>query len=267
MRTCSRATVRALPKGRKSLRLLHRLTFGTETCPDCAGTLKYRKAYAWCPTCRKKVRAKAASWLKDSKLSPRQLLELLVAWQNKQAPGACVSLLGLSYPTVRRWYARFREHLPEGAGQLDGPSEADESFFGRRKFGNQTLVAGIRARGGQIRLSQIQDRGSFALTGFLLRTLTEGSLLLTDMHAGYAEAEAYYPRIRCNHSAGDYGSTAGIENVWSRAKRQLRRQYGAFYPFHLKGLLREWEARHNEPKLFTTPEAYLERCLVPHSFT
>ena len=58
------------------------------------------------------------------------------------------------------------------------------------------------------------------------------------MHAGYAEAESFYPRVRCNQSKGDYGSTAGIDNVWSRCKWQLRRQYGAFYPFHLKGLLK-----------------------------
>ena len=263
----SKTTVLDLPSERNALRLLHRLTFGTKACPSCSGKLLYRKAYAWCPACRKKVRAKASTWLAGSKLSARTLLLLLVAWQNKQAPGACFSLLGLSYPTVRRWYGRFREHLPEPEGKLEGAAEVDESFFGRRKFGHQTLVAGAKARNGGIRLSQIQDRGSFALTGFLLRTLTEGSLLLTDMHAGYAEAESFYPRVRCNHSKGDYGSTAGIENVWSRCKRQLRRQYGAFYPFHLKGLLREWEARHNEPNLFTTPQAYLETCLVPHSFT
>ncbi len=263
----SKTTVRGLPSQRNALRLLHRLTFGTEACPHCFARLNYRKSYAWCKAYRKKIRAKAGSWLKSSKLPARTVLSLLVAWQNKQAPGVCVSLLGLSYPTVRRWYGRFREHLPEAEGMLEGAAEVDESFFGRRKFGNQTLVAGAKARNGEIRLSQIQDRGSFSLTSFLLRTLTKGSLLLTDMHAGYAEAESFYPRMRCNHSAGDYGSTAGIENVWSRCKRQLRRQYGAFYPFHLQGLLREWEARHNLPDLFTSPAAYLERCLVPHSFT
>ncbi len=267
MDTCSTVSVCELPRGRKAERLLHRIVFGREVCPWCSGCLLYRKTYAWGRVCRKKVRPKALTWLRHSKLSAEVLLQLVLAWQRKQAPGACVSLLGLSYPTVQRWYGRCRDHLPDNLPMLDGPTEVDESFFGRRRFGHQTLVAGAKARSRQLRLSVIQDRGSFALTGFLLQALIKGSLLLTDMHAGYGEAEAYYPRICCNHSLGDYGSTAGIENVWSRAKRQLRRQYGAFYPFHLKGLLREWEARHNYPELFTSPTAYLEKCLVLCSLT
>lgn len=267
MDTCSTSSVRELPRGRKAERLLHRIVFGRESCPHCMGRLFFRKSYAWCRACRRKVRVKAGTWMCQSKLPAETLLALLLAWQHKQAPGACVTLLGLSYPTVQRWYARFREHLPTPSGMLEGPTEVDESYWGRRRFGHQTLVAGARARGGGIRLSVIQDRGSFSLTEFVLRTIVQGSLLLTDAHAGYGEAEHYYPRMRCNHSLGDYGSTAGIENVWSRAKRQLRRQYGAFYPFHLQGLLKEWQARHSEPTLFTNPTTYLKKCLVPCSLT
>lgn len=93
-------------------------------------------------------------------------------------------------------------------------------------------------------------------------------MVLTDDLGSYGQLEeAGYTREWDNHSIGQFGKTARIENIWSRAKRQLRYQYRAFFPFLLKGLLREWEARHNHPALFDNPVSYLKTTLVPHSLT
>lgn len=257
MNTCSRVTVRDLPTERKCTRLFHQLVFTTEACPVCLGRLRYTPSYAWCRACRKKIRVKSGTWLKGSNLSFQHLWLLVVSWQSKQSPGAVKTLLGLSYPTTRRWYQRFQHHLPSDIAQLAGAVEVDESFFGRRAFGHQTIVAGAKARGGSLRLAVIQDRGSFSLTPFLLRTVQPGNLLLTDAHLGYAEAEQYYARESCNHHKGEYHATAGIENIWSRCKVQMKRQYGRCLPFYLKGWLTEWQARANHPHLFTHPETYL----------
>lgn len=263
MKTCSKVTVRDLPTERKCMRLFHQIVYGTQSCPFCAQKLLYRLSYAWCPQCRAKIRVKSGTWLVGSKLSFQQLWLLILAWDTKQSPGAVKTLTGVSYTTARRWYSKFRARLPKDNSVLGGVAEVDESFFGRQKFGNQTLVAGLRLRGGPVRLAVINNRGYYELKNFVEPRLAKGSLLLSDAHSGYGGLELLYARETCNHSKGQFAKTAGIENIWSRCKRQLRRQYGAFYPFHLKGLLREWEARHNFPELFTSPEAYLKGCLVP----
>jgi hypothetical protein len=147
---------------------------------------------------------------------------------------------------------------------LDGAVEADESFFGKRKFGHQTIVAGVRQRGGSVRLGMLEDRSGPRLTTFLIARVLKRALLLTDDHDGYLAAEAAgFAREVCVHDKGEFSLTAGIENIWSRCKCQMRRQYGRFLPFYLRGWLKEWEARVNRPELFISPETYLSYCLVP----
>lgn len=167
-------TIRALPTEGKCQRRLHQLVFGTEACPFCQSTLTYIPSYAWCKRCRRKVRVRAVTWLRSSKLSFRTLFVLLLAWQGKESPGAVYRFTGLSYPTIARWYARFRLSLPRGADPLDGVAEVDEAFFGRRKFGHQTIVAGVVVREGTLRLGVVNGREE-ALRSFVGTHLARGA--------------------------------------------------------------------------------------------
>lgn len=187
---------------------------------------------------------------------------MVLAWQARTPPGSIVTLTGLSYPTIQKWYGKLREHLPQDTHMLGGIAEMDESFFGKCKHGHQTLVAGARQRKGKIRLRIIPDREEGTLESFLLEHVRTDSRLYTDAFSSYQNVEWYgYAHEVSNHSARQFSGTALQENVWSRAKRHIQKLYGRFHRPYLEGLLREWEARHNFPELFTRPETYLRECL------
>ena len=77
--------------------------------------------------CRKKYRPTSyqASWLYGMKLSPRQLFILLYCWQTKRSTETAYLLAGVSYTTVRRWFARFRKQLPDSS-KLTAMLEGDD---------------------------------------------------------------------------------------------------------------------------------------------
>jgi hypothetical protein len=142
-------TVHQIPGERKCRRLLHEIVFGSPLgCPTCGALLLERADYCWCKACRKKIRVKAATWLKGSRLSARTLFLLLFAWQQRATPGDTVKLLGLSYPTVSRWFERFRIHLPSDTTLLAGVVEMTVNlkkyFTTRFKYNSNFLLSVLK---------------------------------------------------------------------------------------------------------------------------
>lgn len=256
-----------LPGEQKCRGQLEAIVFGPERrCPACRSPLTGGRAYLWCRVCRKKWTAKANTWLRGSNLTYRQILALILCWQRKVPPGSVVATLGLAYPTIARWYERFRDHLPRDQDQLRGLVEADESFHGRKKYCNQLIIMGaIERTSGRIKLAEIPDREQDSLELFLHQHVHAESLVHTDAHASYFDIEWYgYGHDISNHSRGNFGPTARAENIWSVSKRYWRRMYGRFIRAYLPGLLTEWEARQNFPQLFTNPFIYFQGSLVPN---
>lgn len=248
-----------LPTERQCHKQVFKAILGTKDCPACAGRLLYRTSYAWCRYCRKKWSAKAVCWLRQSKLTYRNLWLLIWCWQQQKSTGTTVDITGLSYPTVRRWIRLFRIHLPSSDLKLSGIVEIDESFFGKQKHGNQTIVVGAIERDTRrIRLQIIPDRAQDSLEMFISNTVDTSSHLLTDAHYGYHDLEFYgYSHERCNHSRGHFGPTNMIENLWGVIKRSLRRLYGKLTLPDLPNILKEWEQRQNKPDLFYNVTNYL----------
>lgn len=257
-----------MPSEAVARRMVEQTILGdSRACPVCHAQPKVSKTYLWCRRCRKKIRPKALTWLAHCRLSHRQLLCLIWCWQQRQAPGTARLVAGVSYTAVRRWYLQFRAHLPSELqdAQLVGIAEVDEAFFGKRKYGNQTMVVGAIERDTRrLRLQIIPDREQDTLELFLTAHVARNSLLLTDAHAGYADLEFYgYTHERCNHSKGHFGPTNQIENTWGVMKRYLRKLYGCIPTKQLQRILNEWMARHNCKQLFASPSAYLrEVCSV-----
>lgn len=255
----------ALPGEARCKRYLHKQLTGTNNCRMCGGSLTFRQEYGWCRTCRKKIRPKAQMWFRGSKLSYRQMFALLQCWQQRQSPGAARLATGLSYTTVRRWYWRFRWLIPlEKTKQLlSGIVEVDEAWFGKRKFGGQTIVMGAIERDtGKLRLARIPDTEQDTLEAFLEENVARGSLVVTDAKAGYNDLEFLgYSHESWNHSKGHFAGTNHIESNWSAMKRYLRKLYGCIPTDRLQHILNEWEARHNQPDIFTTPQTFLQRTL------
>jgi len=257
------SSLASIPGEARCKQVVHYLLTHTSTCSVCAGKLSWRREYGWCRQCRSKVRPKAATWFRGSNLRYRQLFLLLWCFQNRQSPHTARLVTDVSYTTVRRWYGRFREQLPPAAPELSGIVEVDESFFGRQKYGHQTMVVGAIERDTRrLRLQVIPDRAQDTLELFLTACIARNSLILTDAHAGYHDLEFYgYTHERCNHSNGHFGPTNQIENMWGVMKRYLKKLYGCVPTVQLQLILNEWMARQNNPGLFTSPTTYLQATL------
>ena len=59
----------ALPSEARCKQLVYRLLTNQTTCVSCSGKLSWKRDYGWCRTCRTKVRPKAATWFRGSKLT------------------------------------------------------------------------------------------------------------------------------------------------------------------------------------------------------
>lgn len=253
-----------LPREWQCHKQIFKMVYGTTCCPSCNNRLLFRPSYAWCRLCRTKHSVKSVTWLRQSNLPFQSIWLLLWCWQKQKSTGTTVDISGVSYPTVRRWFRRFREQIPASTLQLSGIVEVDESFFGRQKFGSQTIVVGAIERDTRrVRLQVIPDRAQDSLEMFLSTTVNRGSHITTDAHSGYNDLEFYgFSHERCNHSNGHFGPTNMIENFWGVLKRSLRRLYGKLTLADLPNILKEWEQRQNQPEMFYTVTNYLQATLV-----
>lgn len=256
-----------LPSERRSRELIDKILLPGLCCPvrSCSRTLTRGSNYYWCGSCRKKIRPRAHTWLHKTKLSSRQILVLLWCWQHRQSPQTARLTAHVSYETVKRWYTKLRTQLPDANTGLllDGIVEIDESFFGKRRYGHQTIVVGAIERDSRnLKLEIIEDREQDTLELFITRHIARSSLLLTDCHRGYSDLAFYgYRHERYNHSLGHFSETNQIENTWGVIKRYMRKLYGCIPTKNLQSILNEWMARHNSPWLFDSPINYLQATL------
>jgi transposase-like protein len=249
-----------VPGEARCKQVVYQLLTKRACCVTCSEALSWKREYGWCRSCRTKVRPKAATWFRGSNLRYRQIFLLLWCFQHRQSPNTARLAVGVSYMTVRRWYWRFRAQLPVVWPELSGVVEVDESFFGKQKYGRQTMVVGAIERDTRrVRLQVVADRAQDTLELFLTQTVARSSLLLTDAHAGYHDLEFYgYSHERCNHSNGHFGPTNQIENFWGVMKRYLKKLYGCIPTRQLPLVLNEWMARQNQPSWFASPINYLQ---------
>ena len=259
-----------IPTNYNCHRKLHKIVWGDCKCPSCGeDSLKFADSYEWCKLCRKKFRVKSETIFKNSKLSFQNIWVLIWCWQNNQSIGTAKFLTGLSYLSVRNWYRKLRNALPDHSGDvLEGIVELDESFFGKQKYGKQCCVIGAIERDKtlgkrRVKLEIIADRYRDTIEKFVLDNVKIGSTTFSDSHGSYTELYLYgYKHSACNHNRGYFGPTNLIENLWGVIKRQVRRVYGylSFSLEDLNGILKEWENRQNNPELFYNVDNYLFYC-------
>lgn len=151
----------------------------------------------------------------------------------------------------------------DASALLSGVVEVDEAWFGKRRFGGQTIVmGGIERDIKRLKLAVIPDTEQDSLEAFLEAHVTRNSLVVTDCAAGYHDIGYLgYGHESWNHSAGHFAGTNHIESTWSALKRYLRKLYGCVPTKRLQLILNEWMARHNNLRLFASPQDYLELTL------
>ena len=257
-----------IPGEARCKQLIYELVTKQKNHSPCGESVAWKRGrdYGWCRICRIKVRPKAMTWFRGSNLKYRQLYFLLLSWQKRQSPGSVKSATGISYPTIQRWYARFRLHIPPDGGEmLSGVVAVDESWFGKKRHGGQTIViGGIETDTRRLRLQVIPDADQDSIELFLQAWVSRDSHLITDAAMAYNGVEWLgYSREAYNHSKGHFGASNHIECIWSAMKRHMRKLYGCIPTKYLQSILDEWMARHNQRSLFESPLNYLRATVVP----
>ena len=257
----------AIPSEAKIKAILTQSTFGKRPfCPRCGSShIKRSEKRYRCPKCRKPFSMTSASWLRGMKISYQELWFLLYCWQKKIPFHLTVEMSKLSHMTVRRWRRRFQEHLVYESPLLKGLVEIDESFIGKRKTNNQQIVLGAWSRRQRrVVLRCVSNRDQGTTDRFILRHVTnKETTIFTDSAGCYQGIDTFfgYEHITCNHSIFHFGPTNLIENIWSRFKRFITRIYHHYHKKWLSLLVREFEARINNPELFESPDIYLQTSL------
>jgi len=255
-------SIASLPNNWQCHKQLYKIVWGVSYCPDCGGKLLFRPSYEWCKQCRKKSSVKSETFLCNSNLSYQKIWLLIWCWQTGQSMRVTKEIVGVSYMTIRRWLARFRMALPRDKTVLSGLVEADESFFGKKRFGKQRMVVGAIERDTRrVRFRIIPNRERETLENFIQVAIRVGSHIHTDTWSSYNELPLLgYTHDFCNHSRGHYGPTNMIENMWGVMKRHLRRLYNyrlGFTVDNLNLILNEWQIRQNQPEMMYNVTNYL----------
>lgn len=241
----------------------YKCVWGEVSCPKCGyKKIKLRKNYEYCPHCKQKYSAKSETIFRNSNLSFKRIYMLIWCWQQKLGIGEVVKIIGMSYPTIERWFRRFRAALEPSDVVLEDVVEIDGSYFGRLRYGSQKLVVGaINPYAKRIILQVAERKDSKAVADFVNACIKKGSLIRTDGLPAYNyESLEGYDWECCDHDKFFFGPTNHIEGLWSSIKRALRHIYRdlTFKPDDLNLILREWENRYNKPYLFYNVNSYLK---------
>lgn len=258
----SMVTLSYLPPAHKIQAQIRRELFSKGIkCPRC------RKRYSfktndryYCKKCRYKFSLKSLLPFKASKLSIPELWLLLHCFLKQLSFQDTEHMTELSHVTIRRWFRRFSNLIPEQYLELQGLVEMDEAFVGKQKFNNQTIVLGAVERGtGKTVLEVAENRETGSLDRFILRYIKQGSFLFTDGYNGYEHITEFfgYGHESENHSAWEIGKTNHIENRWMRIRRFIRKVYHHIWKEHLPRVLKEFSARISQPKAFINQLSFL----------
>lgn len=271
-----------IPSEAKIKREIKRIVFGKHLfCPYCGHyrVKKYDGRYR-CKRCRRPFSLISVTWLKGMKLSLKTFWLLLWCWQKKIAVDQAQKLCGVSEVTVRRWYERFRDHLPQEKlinTRLSGQVQMDEAYRKvRKKDKAYSIIAAKekakkdKAKKNKERKIALQflpknsvDRGE--AINFLSQYVEPDSDLFTDGAGIYRKIENWW---RVNHqyerhNKWEFSLTSEIEGLLGNLFTFIRRMYHHVTREKLPGILKEFWLRFTSPEYFESPSRYLEVALVP----
>jgi hypothetical protein len=176
-------------------------------------------------------------------------------------------LAGVSYPTVRRWYSEFRDHLPKELQNnlLSGSIACDEMYM------KGSSILGAKEKGTRKIALQVLDKPSVnkkEAMEFLLQFVRGNSELHTDGAAIYRGVGNWHKLKHSYelHKKWEFSLTAEIEGVWGNFRTFVRRMYHHVTRYKLKAVVAEFCLRFSQHKIFQTPYDYLALCLKQQPF-
>lgn len=263
--------LRQIPSECKIRTELKRILFGkTLFCPFCQGKAikKYGKRYR-CKRCRKPFSFTSVTWLRGMKLSLQTFWLLVWCWCNKVPVDQAHKVAGVSLVTVRRWYEKFRNHLPEselGATRLSGVIQIDEAYRGSKNK-KYAIVGGKEIGTRKVVLKHIPHKSVDRRTAidFLSHYVVPGSTLFSDGAAIYRKISNWWPVEHSyeRHNQWEFALTSEIEGLWGNYTTFVRRMYHHVTPEKAPDLIKEFTFRFSHPEWFQSPVSYLRVAIMP----
>ena len=249
------------------------LLHNTYTCPQCqvlCGLVAQQDSQdvvRW--KCRLRTSVRKGAFFK-SKLSPGKLVWVLISWASDTPVHHVAWHLDVSMHTLVDWSNFIRdvcakENCRRNPIQLDGFDingqpivvEIDESYFFHRKYHRGTVMNGVWVFGaveresGRCRLQVVRSQTAPTLLPIIHQWCLPGTHIILDGWAAYHNVAqinggVYLQDVVVHqHNFVDTNNaeihTQHIENLWMRAKRTLRRQFGTTRTY-LEEFM--WEQRH-----------------------
>jgi len=257
-----------IPREKQIAKVLQKIIFGKKVkCPHCgrqSSVVKLVKHKVWrCNKCRKKFSLTSINWLKAMKISLQDLWLLIWCWQKQLGLQQTKNVVGLSLPTVRRYYELFRDNLQTNLEViLEGTVQMDEMFV------NGAFIMGAKdTERKRIKLEVVYKKSpnKTDAMNMIFKHVKPGSKLYTDGGSIYCGCEKWWPikHGRDIHKKGQFGLTSEIEGVWANLRTFIRRMYHHVTLKKLAKVIAEFEARFSHLKIFDSPVNFLTNSLMP----
>lgn len=251
-----------------------RALFGSSSlvnCPYCCrkGVVRRDEKFV-CQRCKRAWTLTSLTWMKGMKLSWKQFWGLLWTFTNRIPVDQTKTLLGISRPTIYRWYSLFRQNLPHLEDiRLEGEVQMDEAYFGGRKKGVAIIAA--KERNSSKVAARIVPASSVKrenIVPFIRQHIVPGSTLHSDGAAIYKGIRKYWPVEHAYdvHRKGEFGKTSVIEGFWGSLRTFIRRMYHHVTTAKLPELLREYQCRLMFKEMFENPASLLPNLLPSFPF-
>lgn len=231
-------------------------------CHNCHVRWLEKEERYWCPRCRRRFSLVSGTWLHGMKISWQTLYLLLDCWLNAYDVKQTSELSSLSPKMVRKWFRRFRTHIPQNTEYFQGNVEADESWFGYRSGARiqaawrkvKIPVLGLYEREtGLLKTKSVPRPTEEHLIPFVTRNIVGGAHVISDSYRSYWQLpDLGYEHTRVDHYNREYAPTNRIEGSWSVLKRKLRKLYYSVsrekFPEYLCEITYRFNTRKSRPK-------------------
>lgn len=235
---------------------------GHPICPECK-RMKYfsvlNDGRYFCSKCRKKYSLKQLAGFEGSKLTWLQIFHLIHAFSKNFTLEVAMDKAKVSYPTARRYYSILREKCKNYFNFSDlyfgGETIADETFIGKKKTNNQSIVIGVvKSDYTKLALRIIPDREQDRVEKFLWDHVIPSSKVITDGHQSYQDIKwmGYKHEFEI-HEHGEIIKTLPIERIWALLKRFMRRTYDHVWKENLDEILVEFQTKFIHREIFKNP--------------
>ncbi len=260
------ALLNQIPSEAKIRKQLKKIIFGRNIfCPHCHCRQVYRSESRYrCKRCRRPFTLLSGTWLNHIRLDLRTFYALLWCWTQEVPVLQTQKLCHVGEEAVYRWFREFRLHLPDFTPILQGTIQMDEAYFKSLSL-IMAKQMGSNKVAHQVVFKNSVDKNE--ATRFLYQYIQPKSQLHTDGSVIYKNINQWWQvkHKKDIHKNFEFGLTSEIEGMFGVLRTFIRRMYHHTTPQYLPEYVSEFCLRFSSPEIFTSPNDYLAKTLIPCS--